>query len=58
MSDPNLTTVEDPKAVCAHEMVRSKIGLVTVYRCKICRNLFSINPDNTFRPYKITVRHP
>lgn len=58
MSDPNLTEVTDPAAVCSHEMVRSKIGLSTVYRCALCRNLFSQNEDGTYWPYRIVAKWP
>jgi hypothetical protein len=43
---------------CAHEMKKSKIGHLTVYRCIKCKELFSQNPNGAYRPFKIVVSKP
>lgn len=47
MSDPNLTTVEDPAADCDHtNLRRGKIGETQVWRClaPACGKLFKLKP--------------
>jgi len=55
MTDPNLTTTEDPEAACKHFTVkRSKVGNIALWRCQeaACQKLFSL------QPFKVSVIPP